>query len=539
MANMAKSDKLSSFSLYSSTVAELKAFLADNDLPTTGKKQELQERVAKFAETEDLLYAIEAAAFVDLTVANAPAFGDLPVDGWTSENLPTISEELVKKYLRKMGGYTKNYRTGARLTRSGHVSHILRSECPPFVYLKARCRPTMRRNPPYYHNFLKLSRSEGNGTIDIEGANCRCPAGETQSCVHIAGLLLTLAEITQTACTSQVCLWSKPCGKPTEAQLSAELDFGMASTTGYQPYSGAVLDASALVQEMQASGLAVGFGEFIEMEQERQASSTIMIPPSHNARLLVDPFEYLLSLDKDGWEVSDLVDSLKVTPEEVMLVAEMTIGQRDNPLWMDARQWRITASNFGRIANRQTEDYPPSLFKLLLGDYGCPTSHAIRWGIEHEDTAVKRFEAVKSLEVHPCGVYISHHQPFLAASPDGLIHLPNGSLGLVEIKCPFKHRTSTIADACKDPLFCLEFDSIEEVTSLKRTHNYYYQVIGQLAITGACICYFVVWTCEDLFIEEIKPDVDLWSCMQHKLTKFYFEHYGKRFWKDLYLSKQV
>ena len=57
-----------------------------------------------------------------------------------------------------------------------------------------------------------------------------------------------------------------------------------------------------------------------------------MIPPCHTTRLLVDPFEYLLSLDKDGWEVSDLVESLKVTPEEVMLVAEMTIGQQDNPL---------------------------------------------------------------------------------------------------------------------------------------------------------------------------------------------------------------
>ena len=42
--------------------------------------------------------------------------------------------------------------------------------------------------------------------------------------------------------------------------------------------------------------------------------------------LLVDPFEYLLTLDKDGWEVSDLVEALRVTPEEVMLVAEMTVG---------------------------------------------------------------------------------------------------------------------------------------------------------------------------------------------------------------------
>ena len=51
--------------------------------------------------------------------------------------------------------------------------------------------------------------------------------------------------------------------------------------------------------------------------------------------------------------MSDLVEALKVTTEEVMIVAEITVGQCDNPLWMDARQWQITASYFGRIANRQ------------------------------------------------------------------------------------------------------------------------------------------------------------------------------------------
>ena len=51
--------------------------------------------------------------------------------------------------------------------------------------------------------------------------------------------------------------------------------------------------------------------------------------------LLVDPIECLLTLEKDSWEVSDLVEALKDTPEEVMLVAEMTVGQQDNPLRMD------------------------------------------------------------------------------------------------------------------------------------------------------------------------------------------------------------
>ena len=72
MANIVESGERSSFSLSLVTAAELKAFLAENNLPTTGRKQELQERAVNILETEDLLYVIEASAFVDLTIPAAP-----------------------------------------------------------------------------------------------------------------------------------------------------------------------------------------------------------------------------------------------------------------------------------------------------------------------------------------------------------------------------------------------------------------------------------------------------------------------------------
>ena len=65
----------------------------------------------------------------------------------------------------------------------------------------------------------------------------------------------------------------------------------------------------------------------------------------------------------------DLVESLKITPEEVMLMVEMTNGQREHSLWMDACPWWITACNFERIPNRRTEDHAQLHLKLLLGDH--------------------------------------------------------------------------------------------------------------------------------------------------------------------------
>ena len=94
----------------------------------------------------------------------------------------------------------------------------------------------------------------------IDGGNCRCPAGETQSCVHISALLFTLAEVTPIACTSLPCAWSRP-SRGGMAMTAVELDFGKASTEGYTTPVGPPLDPSKLLVSAtkQASLLEQGF----------------------------------------------------------------------------------------------------------------------------------------------------------------------------------------------------------------------------------------------------------------------------------------
>ena len=48
--------------------------------------------------------------------------------------------------------------------------------------------------------------------------------------------------------------------------------------------------------------------------------------------------------------------------------------------------------------------------------------------------------------------------PWLAASPDGIIHDPRNPerIGIVEIKCPYKMREKTLAEACQMATFFLK-----------------------------------------------------------------------------------
>ena len=140
---------------------------------------------------------------------------------------------------------------------------------------------------------------------------------------------------------------------------------------------------------------------------------------------MIDPLDKLSEIASSR-EVttSDLIDALKPTDEEVCLIQEISIGQRNNPLWFDARQWRITSSNFGKVCNRNFRElYPPSLIKSLLGDYGTPHTAPIQWGCDHEADAIRSYTSKWQTPVSECGIFLSTRYPFLATSPDGVIDL--------------------------------------------------------------------------------------------------------------------
>ena len=58
---------------------------------------------------------------------------------------------------------------------------------------------------------------------------------------------------------------------------------------------------------------------------------------------------------------------------------------------------------------------------------------------------------------------------------------------------------------------------------MKRSHDYWYQVLGQLNISKRDVSFFMIWTELGLIVEEIRRDLDFWKKMKSKLNKFYFD----------------
>ena len=153
------------------------------------------------------------------------------------------------------------------------------------------------------------------------------------------------------------------------------------------------------------------------------------------------------------------------------------------------------------------------------------TSKSLQHGLAFEKTAIKKFEEMNVVTTHPCGIFVSCSKPFLSATPDAVI----GENCVLEVKCPYVSRDEMINTKTVPYLKCVN----EELT-LDESHDYFYQVQGQLFCTQREICKFTVFTFKDIKTITIKRDENFITTMIEKLTDFYENYFRKELLKQNY-----
>jgi hypothetical protein len=163
----------------------------------------------------------------------------------------------------------------------------------------------------------------------------------------------------------------------------------------------------------------------------------------------------------------------------------------------------------------------------IVFDFLIVIVQAIKWGRDHEAAARRSYVNNHSkthphVEVADCGLFLHESLPYLASSPDGLVRCAQcKSAGLIEIKCPYSQRNSTVEEASQEgAFFCTIVDG--KVT-LKKQHQYYFQVQGQMGVTGLRWCDFVVWTLKGMHVERICFNESLWASMLVRLERFFLK----------------
>lgn len=236
------------------------------------------------------------------------------------------------------------------------------------------------------------------------------------------------------------------------------------------------------------------------------------------------PYTLTLSLDSQAFR-----NTTTTTKEEAATLEIDTREQSRSERWHTERLQRLTASKFSKVCNKvDAIDRKPDsnvTEKFLQSVYSRTTfsNDATIYGTDCEQLALREYCKLTGNHVHSCGLVVNPTAPFLGASPDALVCV-KGVTGIVEVKCPFRclHLTPAEAVSTLEKFYLSLSPSTGELV-LDHNHAYYYQVQGQLLVTGVSFCDFVTYTPKGINVQRIFPEQEFLKSMFTKLYRF---HYG-------------
>lgn len=121
---------------------------------------------------------------------------------------------------------------------------------------------------------------------------------------------------------------------------------------------------------------------------------------------------------------------------------------------------------------------------------------------------------------------MSHEDPILGTSPDGIVKCSICGTFLIEIKCLFTYRNFFPKPALTSAKIC-GTDENGELKIIKhvKSHKCNYQIQGQMAITGIRKCILIGYTNRGVEPVTVDFDGEMWDSMHQKLSSFYKDHY--------------
>ncbi len=234
-------------------------------------------------------------------------------------------------------------------------------------------------------------------------------------------------------------------------------------------------------------------------------------------------------------DILNFMQEMSLSMDEVRELEKNTREQSNSDLWKSSRLKRFTASCFGELARKRPNGKWDSFMKKTT----CVSTTSVsampaplRHGLLNEDAAAERYKQYlcddgRPVTVEGCGFVVRPDIPYMGCSPDRKVIDPNAHphLGIVEVKCLFKYQMITPMEAAqiKDDKFCLELRN--GTLQLKTSHKYYYQVQGQMALSGVKWCDFVVYSLKGMFVQRIPYNHDFWTDLHTRLQNLYIQSY--------------
>jgi len=408
----------------------------------------------------------------------------------------------LAQFEKKLDASAKN------LHNDRFLKHIRIAEYDNMFFVKSQCRAEMKKSVSYCLDVV----IDSDGCIYETQCECAAGMGPHAHCKHVCALLYSLYVfsqlgniVTEQTCTQKLQTFHH-CKDYTGSPIKAEnLPSTSSSDVRFEPRPHDFVDVPSYNDYFRQV--------CINYHRVNRFPIAQCFPPA-NTYAVAHDHDYCASSPQDTWlQKSNVTD---ISSTDINVIEHATRGQSSSKVWFSERSKRITSSNFGRICKATDRTDFSNLASSLTSvkKFNCPS---VAHGRKYENIAIAKYEKKFQCKTEKCGLFVCKDYPYLAASPDRLLHENT----IVEVKCPYTSRDKMISPVSVPYLL---YDDNGKL-SLNPHHNYHYQVQGQMMCADKQACEFVVYTLKDLVVIRINRDDRFIEAMLTKLKHFFLSYF--------------
>lgn len=381
------------------------------------------------------------------------------------------------------------------------------------------------------------------GDGEVLCAHCTCMAGLGEACSHVAAVLFAAEanSITkrQFSSTSLPCSWLPPTFQSVEFAEVHNIDFTTPKhkrKLSVQPCDDTSKKRKIEILQPTEDNINSYYLKLSKLKVKPVLLSLISgfndaYVPKYVSGILPKPLTYLYDEEALSMSFPDLLrkcdeiyDTVSISVEQASAVEQETRKQSDSKVWFEQRAGRVTASKLYSVLHTNQSQPSVSLIKSICYPEAVRFfSNACTYGCKHEDDARSIYtERMKmdhsSFSVKSSGLLLDPSNPFIGASPDGIVDCNCCGIGVLEIKCPYSCKDKAFEQRAEEQSFFLE--NVNGDLVLKKNHAYYYQIQLQMKLYGGVYCDFVVWRKDNTIRQRIPLDVHFITESVAKIPSF-------------------
>lgn len=218
-------------------------------------------------------------------------------------------------------------------------------------------------------------------------------------------------------------------------------------------------------------------------------------------------------------------NNINLTDDIIVQLCVSTSEQHASEDWHNARKLRISASSKAHRIKSRWRKQSCDLANDFLCENNQKTSKSVKYGITHENKAIKDYSKEKNSIVVKIGLFVMPKQPWLCASADGVVIEEDFVSKILEVKCPYSCADNPVFDN-KTKKFNVPYLFTEcNSTYLRESHQYYTQTQLIMYVTGTMNWDFYVWsTCGSTLVNIPRNEVFLKKLLP-QLNDFYFNFF--------------